>query len=498
MLIKLEYYFKNFRILRSLKLRLFLILVLVGLIPTTIMRYAFLGNYVERAVHVRTSDVQNQVNILSNHLTLYNYLQDTSLEVINAELDQLSNLYDGRVLIIDQNFRIVKDTYGISEGKTMISEEIIKCFKGESISNVDNNNHYIEMTTPITDTAEAYAGLGIDASVDSNKPDSIIIGVMLTSVSTDSINATYELLDRKALTIQLIMSVLIIALAFLMSQLLVKPFSRVSSAISEIKDGYTDEPIAVNDYLETEHIVDAFNQLQSRMKVLDDSRQEFVSNVSHELKTPITSMKVLADSLIMQEDAPKELYKEFMVDIAEEIERENKIITDLLSLVKMDKTASGLHVESKDINNLLEIILKRIGPIAESKGIELIYESMREVTAEVDEVKISQAFTNLIENAVKYNREKGSVTVVLDADHQFFTVEVTDTGIGIPQEDVDHIFERFYRVDKSHSTEIGGTGLGLAITRSAILVHRGSIKVTSEEGIGTTFMVKIPLYYIAS
>ena len=127
---------------------------------------------------------------------------------------------------------------------------------------------------------------------------------------------------------------------------------------------------------------------------------------------------------------------------------------------------------------------------------EVTFESIRPVTAEIDEVKITQVFTNLVENAIKYNKEHGWVKVLLDADHQFFTVEISDSGIGIPEADYDHIFERFYRVDKSHSREIGGTGLGLAITRNAILLHRGSVKVASTEGEGTSFTVKIPLTYV--
>jgi signal transduction histidine kinase len=234
------------------------------------------------------------------------------------------------------------------------------------------------------------------------------------------------------------------------------------------------------------------------MKLLDDSRQEFVSNVSHELKTPLTSMKVLADSLITQPDTPIEVYQEFMVDIAAEIDREDKIITDLLSLVKMDRTSSDLNISQVDINALVELIMKRLRPIAQKSGVELIYESIRPVTAAVDEVKLTLAISNLAENAIKYNKEHGWVKVTLDADHQFFTIEVADSGIGIPEDSLEHIYERFYRVDKSHSKEIGGTGLGLAITRSAIIMHRGSIRVTSEEGVGTVFTVRIPLTYIAT
>ena len=219
--------------------------------------------------------------------------------------------------------------------------------------------------------------------------------------------------------------------------------------------------------------------------------------MSHELKTPITSMKVLADSLISQEDVPIELYKEFMTDIAEEIERENKIITDLLSLVKMDKTSANLNIENRNLNELIELILKRLRPIAKQRNIDVLYESAREVFAEIDEVKLTLAISNLVENAIKYNKEYGYVKVSLDADHQFATIMVEDNGIGIPEEAQEHIFERFYRVDKSHSREIGGTGLGLAIARNAILLHRGSIKIDSEEGQGTVFTVKIPIIYVS-
>ena len=253
----------------------------------------------------------------------------------------------------------------------------------------------------------------------------------------------------------------------------------------------------VSDYTEIEAISDAFNDMLGKMRVIDNSRQEFVSNVSHELKTPLTSMKVLADSLLGQGDVPAELYKEFMGDIAEEIERENKIINDLLSLVKMDKSAGGLNISVVNINDLLETIMKRVRPIAEKQNIELVLESFRPVSAEIDEVKLSLALTNLVENAIKYNKEDGWVHVSLNADHKYFFVRVEDSGIGIPEDSLEHIYERFFRADKSHSREIGGTGLGLAITRNAVLMHRGAIKAHSKEGEGTIFTVRIPLIYIA-
>ena len=192
------------------------------------------------------------------------------------------------------------------------------------------------------------------------------------------------------------------------------------------------------------------------------------------------------------------MYQEFMQDISKESDRENQIITDLLSLVKMDKTGQNLNIQTVNINELLEQILKRLRPIADKKNVEMVMESFRPVSAEIDEMKFTLAVSNLVENAIKYNHDNGWVHVSLNADHKYFYIKVEDSGIGIPEEDQPHIFERFYRVDKSHSREIGGTGLGLAIARNAVIVHRGAIKVYSNEGEGTTFTVRIPLTYVAA
>lgn len=486
--------------LRSLRARIFLLTLVIGLVPCIAMRHGIVSNYEDLAVEQRTTVVQNQLMILANHLISNNYLsshgvrEDTgnSREVINAELEMLSNLYEGRVMIINKNFKVEKDTYGISEGKTIISEEVIKCFQGENISHYDPEHGYIEMTTPIMDTTAN--------TTDENgkrNPDAIR-GVMLTSISNDSIVNAKEVLNRKAYILEVIMMVAILALAIILSRALTRPFNRVTQAINAVKEGFSDETISVPDYVETVHIVDAFNQLLKRMKALDDSRQEFVANVSHELKTPMTSIKVLSDSLLAQENVPAELYREFMEDIASEIDRENQIITDLLALVKMDKKVQDLNIVSLNINDLTELILKRLRPIARKKDVEVVFESVRPVVAEVDEVKMTLIMTNLVENAIKYNKDHGWVKVILDADHQYFTFEVSDSGIGIPEEALAHICERFYCVDKSHSREIGGTGLGLAITKSAVLMHKGSLTVTSTEGQGSCFLAKIPLTYIAS
>ncbi|MEH2942079.1 HAMP domain-containing sensor histidine kinase [Lachnospiraceae bacterium KK002] len=469
---------KKLKFLHSLKFRLFLLMALMGIIPNVVLRAGILASYENRAVSNRSIDVLGQAKMLSNQVITYDYIKDTSVEIINAQLEMLSNIYDGRVLIINSGFQIVKDTYGLDTGKTIISEEVVKSFQGEEITKYDSKNRYIELAIPLK-------------KADSQKSQ----GVMLVSVSTDSIMLNFDYLKDNAMIIELANLVVILGLALFWSARLVRPFGKLTKYLEEVQTE-DEENLMISDYTETEAISNAFNEMWGRMRVIDDSRQEFVSNVSHELKTPLTSMKVLADSLLAQGDAPVELYKEFMGDIAEEIERENKIINDLLSLVKMDKAAGTLNVSAVNINDLLEMIMKRLRPIAEKQNIELVLESFRPVSAEVDEVKLSLALSNLVENAIKYNKPEGWVHVSLNADHKYFFVRVEDSGIGIPEEALEHIYERFFRADKSHSREIGGTGLGLAITRNAVLMHRGAIKAHSKEGEGTIFTVRIPLMYI--
>ena len=413
-----------------------------------VLKAVILNSYEKRAVDVRTADIQNQCTILCNQLgDLYDQEGETS-DIVRTELVQLSNIYNGRVMVIDEEFRIVEDTYGMDVGKTIVSGNVIRCFSGEGTSHYDAGNRYIEVTSPITGGAA-----------------DMTEGVMLVSVSTDTIADSLLVLEKRAHTMEIVTGLILLIFAVVTGAGAVRPFRRITSSIEAVTEGYEDNYLHENAYAETVFLSEAFNKMLGRLKVLDESRQEFVSNVSHELKTPLTSMKVLADALLIQENAPVELYQEFMEDLSEEIERENKIINDLLSLVKMDKRASGVNIKTENINALMERILKRLRPIAAQRNIEVVFESFRPVSAEVDEVKLSLAVSNLVENAIKYNNENGWVHVSLNADHKSFFIEVADSGIGIRPEETEHIFERFYRVDKSHSREIGGTGLGLSIAR---------------------------------
>lgn len=309
----------RFKFVKSLRFRILVILIIIGIVPSIIVEKGIVNSYEDRAVSNRQLNVKNQCDILVNQLAKENYLQDPSSEGINSELTMLSNVYSGRILIVNQDFQIIKDTYDLDKGKYMISKEVVKCFqKLKESSYYDRKNSYIEMTMPIP-------------GADGERAQ----GVLLISISTEEIVSSIDILEQKGLRILVISGVLVLIFGYILAGILIKPFAKITKAIEDITDGFQDEKISVPDYTETELITDAFNKMLGRVQSLDTSRQEFVSNVSHELKTPLTSMKVLADSLVGQENVPVELYQEFMQDIAAEIDRESKIITDLLTLVKL-------------------------------------------------------------------------------------------------------------------------------------------------------------------
>ncbi len=473
---------KIFGFLRSFRLRVFLIMLLIAVLAAEVMRMGMLYNLYGRQLEQYAMQLGVELRICGDRMLEADFFDGIPSESISSRLQQLSDQCEGRILVVDQGFHIIADTYQSSVGKILIDRNVIEAWRGRKLVRRDEASDQIHIAWPVAGKRESEDG-------------EQIMGVILLNASTDTMKHYADDARRRSFVIGILILIVAIWLAALLASLLVKPFERVASAMDDVVSFDQDLPV-VSDYRETKQIVDAFHTLRGRLKVLDDSRQEFVSNVSHELKTPIASIKVLADSLNTQTDVPIEMYKDFMQDISAEVDRENEIITDLLELVRMEQGGSALHVENVDVNTLLEQITKRLGPLARKSEVDLILDSKRSVTADMDPVKMTLAITNVIENGIKYNKRPGWVRIVLDADHQYMKLTISDSGTGIPEAELAHVFERFYRVDKSHSKEIGGTGLGLAITRKTLLLHRGSIDVKSVMGEGTTFTIQLPLVYI--
>ncbi len=466
----------------SMKVPLCLLFLMIGFFPMYILSKVTDQSFRQTQIDFRVMEVQNQCLIISNKMSRVGYMnEDSRDQTVDVELDTIADIFNGRIVVVNRNFKVIKDTFRLAEGRTHVAEEVIRCFLGESGSRLEKDKHYFALAVPVYGNTEKKN----------------IEGVLVATASTENLTSMAEKVSEKAAFFQLVTCGILALASVALAAVLVQPFVRLRKILGRVEEGSLDQVILENGYKETKEISSAIQNTIHKLKTIDQSRDEFVSNVSHELKTPITSIRVLADSLMSMEGTPVELYQEFMTDISDEIDRESKIIDDLLSLVKMDKAVEELNIVQLDINGLVQQIMKRLRPIARKRNVELIYESIREVTADVDEVKLSLAVNNLVENAIKYNVENGWVRVTLDADHQFFYVKVADSGIGIPEEYQGHVFERFYRVDKARSRETGGTGLGLAITRKVILMHHGAVRLVSKDGEGSTFTIRIPLNYIS-
>lgn len=477
---------KFVNVITSMRFKVFVITFIAIIIPVIVSNFLIgkmaVNNYSEQ----RFEKFKTQNYILRNCILSENYMDNQDSEIAEAEMSQLAAGFEGRVEVINSDYIIIKDTYNSDEGKTNISSSVIKAMTGDEVYNYYEEQEYVEYVLPIISTATDVNG----------NSQTKILGAMYTRYSTTAFKEFYYTILNYIVVIDLLLGVFALIMSWICSRILVKPIKSIEESIERISNGNLKANIEEKGETEVKNIIREFNQMVEIIAKQDESRQQFVSNVSHELKTPITSMKVLADSLVGQENVPEELYQEFLTDIAKEIDRENDIITDLLNLVRMDSGNDKINISTVNINELVESTLKRLRPIAEVKNIEVVLESFRPVMADVDEVKFNMVVTNLVENAIKYNVTDGWVRVSLNADHQYFYLKVADSGIGIEDDQQEHIFERFFRVDKARARETGGTGLGLSITKNIILLHEGTVKVHSKEGEGTTFTVRIPLKYI--
>ncbi|MBQ7864139.1 MAG: two-component sensor histidine kinase [Lachnospiraceae bacterium] len=463
----------------SLHVQVIFAMVLACILPLAVVAVLFVNSYREQTRQEMRGKVQELCADFANRIQNTGYLTNSAQAELSAAMDTAAQFYDGRILVVNSELQIIKDTFKREEGRTMISEEVVRSLREKPLS----YEFLYEDTTEIIYQVRDSLGKTVLGSVVFIYDNPEYVGL------SDDISKT-SLLVTSFLVGGVLCAILIA------SAKMVFPLKKLAFNLQQLADGDLQEKVDVKGNYEVETIVDSVNNMLEDMRNTEQRRQEFVSNVSHELKTPLTSMKVLAESLVGQNGIPEELYQEFLHDINTEIDRENEIITDLLNIVRLDRKEGEMHIAQVSINELLEIVMRRLRPIAKERNVEMVFESFRSVLAEVDEVKMSLVFTNLIENAIKYNKEGGQVKVSLNADHRYFYVRVEDTGIGIPEEAKKYIFDRFYRVDKARSRETGGTGLGLAITKSAVMMHKGNIKVSGKEGEGSVFVVRIPLSFV--
>ena len=301
-----------------------------------------------------------------------------------------------------------------------------------------------------------------------------------------------EVLDLRIGIVFLAGALIAVLLGVLFSRHITKSIKELTVVASSIGRGSFEKRIKVSGKSEIAQLGEAFNSMSEKLENLDRIRNEFISSASHELKTPLSSVKILSESLLYQPFDEK-IYKEFLKDINTEVDRMSAIISDLLSLVHMDNSSSeSLARTQVDLAELTGRIVDSLQPMAKLNKVELQLVVKNNAIISGDPVKLRQAFINLIDNAIKYTPENGNVAVTVSKEPQWAIVSVKDTGIGIPQKEQLHVFDRFYRVDKARARYTGGTGLGLSIVKTVVSLHEGIITLDSLEGEGSEFVVRLP------
>lgn len=327
--------------------------------------------------------------------------------------------------------------------------------------------------------------------------DGGLIGVVLYVVSIQDVIDTSESMQKQMAWIYGIGIIVVVVATSVLTRVVTRPVQQLTDVALRISAGDLASRAQVRGHNEIAELARTFNMMCDRLQNMDEQRSEFVSDASHELKTPLASMKILVESLLYQDDVPEEVYKDFLADIDAEIDRLSHLITDLLLLSKMDTDQAALNLEPVDLSALVTECVDSLKPIAKAGRVTIDAQVPSGLEAECDSLKMRQALNNLIENAIKYSQEGGHVYVTGGREGGEVFISVEDDGVGMREEYLPHIFERFYRVDKARSRETGGTGLGLHIVRRIAVMHGGRVDVESREGIGSRFTLIIPAVHKA-
>ena len=293
--------------------------------------------------------------------------------------------------------------------------------------------------------------------------------------------------------ISLLICAMVLAMSLLFSKALTARLGALLRAIRIVREGEYNHRVTLKGRDELTQLADEFNQLTDRLQTTEEVRRRFVSDASHELKTPLASIRLLTDSILQSQHIDEALAREFVGDIGEEADRLTRITEKLLTLTRLD-TAPPAHTGPVDVAAVVEKVRRMLVPLARAGEVDIRCRLEEGCVIRCTEDDLYQIAFNLMENAVKYNLPGGSVTVTLRRAEDTVELEVADTGVGIPQEDLDKVFRRFYRVDKARSRAAGGTGLGLSIVRDTVLAHGGTVSARAGEAGGSVFLVTFPAW----
>ncbi len=421
----------------------------------------------------------------------------------NAQMEQLQTLLTtsggelgGRLMVLDISGKVQADSYSALNGSRVELPEVASILVDGKT--VDYGVHQLgtqqslslwSFFTPINTDAQwvGYCSAALTA-------DGMTVGLLLFSSPIQDMMQRLTSLQSRMAMYFLIAAAAAMTIALILSHVITKPMATLTRGIQRMGRGDLSVRVPVKGSGEMRRMAETFNVMSEKLKMLDQSRNQFVSNASHELKTPLATMKILLENIIYQPEMDAEVRTDFLSDINSEINRLNLIISDLLTLVSMDSKSTRLNRETFKFADIVTDVARRLSVVSDKRRQDIKLQISDSCEMYADFAKLTQVVYNILDNAIKYTPEGGQIRVRLIRSGRDAILSVTDNGPGIPKADQPHIFDRFYRVDKARSRETGGTGLGLSIVNQLVLMHGGSVSVQSEEGKGSTFTVELPIH----
>ena len=406
-------------------------------------------------------------------------LEKLTKENVATALEGLDESGADRIMVMDSAARVMYDTRdgGNAVGKYALYSVVTVALRGDDASycRYDGTAFLSRVATPVV------------------YHNQVVGAVYAYSYDTEQAGLL-EAFRHNLLIISLMIALLVAGLSIVLSRMLTRQIGGLLQAIRNVREGAYSHRADTSGTDEIAQIAAEFNSLTDRLQTTENARRRFVSDASHELKTPLAGIRLLTDSILQTEGMDEETTKEFVTDIGREAERLSRITENLLRLTRLD---SGVVQQPYPVavGPVLERVERMLNMVAAEKGVTISGQAAEDAVALATDDDVHQILYNLMENAIKYSAaENGFVRAEARVEDGKVVVTVTDNGIGIPDEDLLHVFDRFYRVDKMRSREVGGTGLGLSIVKDTVENRGGTITAGhGPEGVGTVFTVTLPL-----
>ena len=425
------------------------------------------------AFHSKERTLQSSVSVMVYSLSGLDRLNEENVAEAMAVVEETGL---SRILVTNSTGRVLYDTRetGGAVGEYALYTEIVQALMGNDA-----------FTCTYRDGA--FRSRATSPVLYQNR----IIGTVFAYEYDTEQAAMLEGLQRDLLRLSLVAAVVVLLLSGILSILLNRRIGTLLTGIRKVREGSYGYRVEVRGGDEIGQIGQEFNSLTDRLQITENARRRFVSDASHELKTPLAAIRLLTDSILQTETIDMETTREFVADIGQEADRLSRITEDLLRLTRLDNGVMEQAV-AVDVLPILEQVMRMMSLVAQDKSVDLTYEASEGCAVNGTRDEIHQVIYNLTDNAIKYCGVGGSVQVKLHPSDDQVELVVADNGAGIPEEDLPRIFERFYRVDKARSRAAGGTGLGLSIVSDTTKRRGGTVKAENRPEGGAMFTVRWP------